>query len=88
MAIIFAGNQGYIDDLEVVQVGGFCHSLREYLKAERSDLMEAIRTEKALSAKLEDELRTAIDDFHSSYALEASVTVQQAVAEAAAEASV
>jgi F-type H+-transporting ATPase subunit alpha len=73
VAVIFAGNQGYIDDLEVHRVAAFCEGLREYLRSQNAELLAAIRTEKVLSPENEALLREAVSAYHNSFAPESAV---------------
>jgi F-type H+-transporting ATPase subunit alpha len=72
VAVIFAGNQGYIDDLEVPRVAAFCEGLREYLRSQSAELLAAIHEEKVLSPENETLLRDAIAAFHNSFASESA----------------
>ena len=83
VAVIFAGNQGYIDDLEVHRVAAFCEGLREYLRSQNAELLAAIRTEKVLSPENEALLREATMAYHNSFAPEAGAA-DLALAEAEA----
>ena len=47
VAVIFAGNQGFIDDLEVHRVAAFCEGLRDYVRSQNPELLESIRNEKS-----------------------------------------
>jgi len=71
--VIFAGTQGYIDDLEVSRVAAFCEGLRNYLRSQTPELLAAIRAEKVLSPDNEALLRDAIAAYHNSFAPEAAV---------------
>ena len=51
VAVIFAGSNGYIDDIEVERVSAFCEGLRQYLKAECAETLAAIRDEKVVSER-------------------------------------
>jgi len=81
VAVIFAGTQGFLDDIEVSRVSAFVDSLRNYLRSQQPDLLSAIRTEKVLSPESEATLRDAIAAFHTSFAPET------ALAETSAEAA-
>jgi len=70
VAVIFAGNQGYIDDLEVSRVAAFCEGMRDYLRSQNAELLAAIRDEKVLSPENEALLREAISAYHTSFAPE------------------
>ena len=72
VAVIFAGNQGYIDDLEAPRVAAFCEGLREYLRSQNAELLAAIRDEKVLSPESEALLREAITAYHNSFAPESA----------------
>jgi len=72
VAMIFAGNQGFIDDLEVARVSAFCEGLREYLRSESAELLAAIRDEKLLSPENEALLRAAIAAYHTIFAPEST----------------
>jgi F-type H+/Na+-transporting ATPase subunit alpha len=72
VAVIFAGNQGYIDDLEVPRVAAFCEGLREYLRSQNAELLGAIRDEKVLSPENEALLREAVAAYHNSFAPQAA----------------
>ena len=65
---IYAGTQGFLDDLPVEKVRGFLVDLRSYIKSQHPDLPKAIRDEKVLSDSNEEILRADIADFHKSVA--------------------
>jgi len=71
VAVIFAGSNGFIDDIDVHRVTAFCEGLRQYLKAECADTLAAIRDEKVVSEASDAGLREAIQAFHNSFAPEA-----------------
>lgn len=61
VVVIFAGNQGYVDDVPVSEVRRFESSLLEFLRAKYADILEEIRTSGALPE--EARLREAIEAF-------------------------
>jgi F-type H+-transporting ATPase subunit alpha len=63
VAIIFAGTNGYLDDVPVAEVGRFEAELNLFLDAQHPQLMETIATEKALSDETTEALRQAIEAF-------------------------
>ena len=65
---IYAGTQGFLDDLPVEKVRGFLVDLRSYVKSQHPDLPKAIRDEKVLSDSNEEILRADIAEFHKSVA--------------------
>ena len=67
VAVIFAGVNGYLDKIAVAQVGKFEQGLLSYMHSEGKDILEAIRTEKALSDDVRGKLKAAIDTFAKSF---------------------
>jgi len=68
VASIYAGTRGWLDGIEVSQVGAFEKGLLSHLKTKHPKWLEAIRTEKALSPKLEEELKGALETFSKTFA--------------------
>ncbi len=60
VAIIFAGVNGYLDDLPVEQVRPFERQFLQYLRLERPAVLEAIREKKELTDETVEELKAAI----------------------------
>jgi F-type H+/Na+-transporting ATPase subunit alpha len=67
VAVIFAGGQGYLDDLPVSAVGKFEAGLLAALRSKHADILTAIATEKALSDDLRAKLKTALDGFKKTF---------------------
>jgi len=67
VAVIFAGGQGYLDDLPVSAVGKFEAGLLSALRSKHADILTAIATEKALSDDLRAKLKAAIDGFKKTF---------------------
>jgi F-type H+-transporting ATPase subunit alpha len=65
---IYAGVKGYLDKLAVADVRRFETELLRSLRSKSKDILDAIRTQKALSAELEANLKAALDDFAKSFA--------------------
>jgi F-type H+-transporting ATPase subunit alpha len=87
VSVLFAGTQGYLDDIDVPRVSAFVEGLRNYLRSQQPDLLSAIRTEKVLSPESEATLRDAIAAFHTSFAPEtalAETSAEAATSEASA----
>ncbi len=55
VALIFAGTQGYLDDIDVARVPDFMRGLRSALKADAPDVLGAIRDSGELSEETEAE---------------------------------
>ncbi|MCE6076063.1 F0F1 ATP synthase subunit alpha [Agrobacterium vitis] len=68
VVVIFAGVNGYLDKLAVSDVGRFEHGVLSYLRTEGKDILDAIRTEKAISDDVKGKLKTALDTFAKSFA--------------------
>jgi F-type H+/Na+-transporting ATPase subunit alpha len=68
VAAIFAGINGYLDDIPPSQVPRFQDELREYLRAE-SSVYDEIREAADLSDELQETLRGQIDKFKESFAV-------------------
>ncbi len=67
VAVIFAGGQGYLDDLPVNKVGEFEQGLLGALRSKNADILSAIAKEKALSDDLRAKLKAAIDAFKKTF---------------------
>ncbi|HEY9647039.1 MAG TPA: F0F1 ATP synthase subunit alpha [Chroococcidiopsis sp.] len=67
VAIIYAGINGYLDEIPTEQVSSFAQSFREYLKTSKAEYLETIRTEKQLSEKAETLLKEAIADYKKTF---------------------
>ena len=67
VAVLYAGINGYLDDLEVSQVREFEKKLVEYLKSEKSEVLQKIREEKDLTEETEKLLKEAIEEFKSEF---------------------
>jgi F-type H+-transporting ATPase subunit alpha len=65
---IFAGINGYLDDIPTAQVSRFQDELREYLATEGS-LIEEIRDEKDLSDELQEKLKAEIEKFKGNFSV-------------------
>ncbi|MGQ2908213.1 MAG: F0F1 ATP synthase subunit alpha [Aliihoeflea sp.] len=68
VAVIFAGVQGYLDKIELGDVGKFEQGLLSHMRSEGKDVLDQIRKEKALSDDLRGKLKAEIDKFAKSFA--------------------
>ena len=68
VAVIYAGVNGYLDDLELSQVGPFEQGLLTALRSDNKDLLDAIAEKQALDDDLTDKLKKAIEKFAKSFA--------------------
>ncbi len=63
VAILWAANNGYLDDVPVAEVLSFKAQFIEYLVTNRSDLLRQIAEQKQLSDQLTNDLRSATEQF-------------------------
>ncbi len=64
---IYAGTNGYLDDLPVSSVRKFEKELYAYLDRERPDILKDIREKKALDDELKKRIDEALKDFKSKF---------------------
>jgi F-type H+-transporting ATPase subunit alpha len=64
---IFAGTEGFLDDLPVPEVLAFERELLEYVKTRRRDLYDGLAAEKEISAEHRRQLTEAIGAFKSTF---------------------
>ena len=67
---IFAGTNGFADDLPVSECRGFEKALYDYLDTSQSALLEKIRQKKALDDELREEVTQALKQFKERFAAE------------------
>jgi F-type H+-transporting ATPase subunit alpha len=67
---IFAGTQGFIDDLKVSEVHTFLKEMLQFMETAKSGLMQKLTAEKALSDALRQELLNALKEFKEKYLAE------------------
>ena len=60
---LFAVNNGYFDDIDVKRALAAEKSLRDYVKAQRADLVERVEDKKDLSAEDEAALKAVVEDW-------------------------
>ena len=66
--IIYAGTNGYLDKVEVKDVGSFEKGLITHLRSNCSDLLSDItENDRKVSGDLEDKIKSAIDSFASGF---------------------
>jgi F-type H+-transporting ATPase subunit alpha len=78
VAILWAGSAGHLDDVPVERVAEFERLYLESLRTSHGDLMERIRTEKALSDDLVEALTKATKDFKATNDFSAESAAQAA----------
>jgi F-type H+-transporting ATPase subunit alpha len=70
IVIIFAGTQGYLDDLPVEQCRRFEEELYRYVDNAHRGLWEEIRTKKVLDDDLRSKLKAVVDEFKARFVAE------------------
>ncbi len=66
VAVLYAGNQGFIDDLPLSQVLEFRDGLMAYLRDSYGKLLDHLREEK-IQGEVEEQLKQAITDYKSDF---------------------
>lgn len=67
VAIIYAGINGYLDDIPVEKITDYAKGLRDYLATSKPKYGDSIRTTKALSAEAEGMLKEAIAEYKKTF---------------------
>jgi F-type H+-transporting ATPase subunit alpha len=67
VCVIFAGTRGYLDALPVNAVGKFEQQLLHTLRDQHGDILESIRSTKALSDETEKKLAEFLDTFSKKF---------------------
>jgi F-type H+-transporting ATPase subunit alpha len=65
---IYAGNEGYLDDLPLCDVVRFRNELLDSVRAKNADILKAIVTEKKLTDEIKANLNAAISAFKQAFA--------------------
>jgi F-type H+/Na+-transporting ATPase subunit alpha len=68
VAVIYAGTNGYLDDVDVDKVTAFIAGMRDYLKNSQPKFGELVRAEKKMGDEAEELLKSAIADFKKTFA--------------------
>ncbi|MGB7415901.1 MAG: F0F1 ATP synthase subunit alpha, partial [Thermosynechococcaceae cyanobacterium] len=68
VAVIYAGTNGYLDDIDVDKVTAFIVGMRDYLKNSQPKFGELVRSEKKMGEEAEELLKSAIADFKKTFA--------------------
>src|SRR3984893_14009631 len=68
--VIFAGSNGYLDDVPVNDIGRFEHDLLAFADAHSGSLLAKIATKKALDDEIRNELKQLLTEFKERFAKE------------------
>ena len=69
VAMIYAGINGYLDDIELSKVNEFIIALRDDLQNSKPEFGESIRTTKKLTTESEDLLKQSIQDVQQAFSV-------------------
>ncbi len=64
---IFSGVNGFLDDLPTSDIGRFEGDLLRFMRDKHADILETLRTEKAISDDTEGKLKAALETFAKSF---------------------
>jgi F-type H+/Na+-transporting ATPase subunit alpha len=64
---IFAGTRGYLDKIEIANIGRFEQSMLSEIKARAPEILKAIREEGELSRATEEQLKAFLDGFTKTF---------------------
>jgi F-type H+-transporting ATPase subunit alpha len=67
VVILFAGTQGYLDDLKVEQIRGFEDGLYPYLDSAQQQLMDDLTEKKSLDDDLRNRLHAALKEYKTNF---------------------
>lgn len=66
-SLIWAVQNGYFDSIEVSKIVAATTNLREFLETRGAQLMDTIRTEKAISSDSEDKLKSTLTEWSTAF---------------------
>ena len=70
IVLIFAGTNGYLDDLKVEQIRSFEDGLYKYLDSGQSQLLKDIIEKKTLDDDLKNRIKAALKEYKENYLAE------------------
>ena len=65
--LLFAANEGYLDDIDASKVMSFEAALQSYMKSSQAELMESINSDPSYTDEVVAKLKTACDDFKANH---------------------
>jgi len=71
VALVYAGINGYLDDIEVEKVTAFTKGLRDYLKTSKPQFAEIIKDKKVLTEDAENLLKEALAEYKQTFLVSA-----------------
>jgi F-type H+-transporting ATPase subunit alpha len=73
--ILFAGTQGYLDDLKITEIRPFEDGLHKYFETQQSALVADLTQKKQLDDDLRNRLHAAIKDYKETFKAQAAEAV-------------
>ncbi|MFP4332439.1 MAG: F0F1 ATP synthase subunit alpha [Campylobacterales bacterium] len=70
VVIIYAGAQGYLDDIAPSNIQRFESELYPFIEASYPDVLDDIRTKKQLDKEIEEKLKKLLEEFKSNFSAE------------------
>jgi F-type H+-transporting ATPase subunit alpha len=70
MVILFAGTQGYLDDIKIADIHAFELGLYKYIESAQTALMGDVTEKKALDDDLRSRLHAALKEYHDNFVAE------------------
>jgi len=67
VVIIYAGANGYLDDIPANSVTKFEAELYPFIEAKYPEILEGIRTKQKIDDEVENKLKTALEEFKSQF---------------------
>ncbi|SHH29361.1 F0F1 ATP synthase subunit alpha [Thermosipho atlanticus] len=67
VVVLFAGINGYLDDIPVEMVQTFEKRFLQFIHENKQEILNKIKEEKVLTEEIENELRKAIEEFRSDF---------------------
>ncbi len=67
VAVLFAMQHGYVDEIPVDRVGEYQAKLQEFFNTRKADLLTKILEKKKVDDDLEKEMKTALDEFKTNW---------------------
>ncbi|MBP6688775.1 MAG: F0F1 ATP synthase subunit alpha [Hyphomonadaceae bacterium] len=69
VVLIYAGTRGYLDKIDVANIGRYERELTAWLRAKKSDLLKAIVDKKDIGKdSIEDKIKAALEEFTATFA--------------------
>jgi F-type H+/Na+-transporting ATPase subunit alpha len=74
--VLFAGTQGYLDDLKVSDIRAFEDGLYKYLDSAQSALIADLTTKKQLDDDIRSRLHAALKEYSANFKADLAIAVE------------